>query len=81
MRDGFAQGTCDPLYERLWKNYTAGRNLELGDANNVAMVIADACEAENPKARYLVGKDAEEIAALSSEDFEREIIEKMTLPK
>jgi len=81
LKNGFAQGTSDPLYERLWKNYTAGRNLELGDATDVARVIADACEAKNPKARYLVGEDAEKIAALSSEDFDRMITEKMTIPK
>ena len=79
-KDGFAKGTSDPLYDRLWKNYTAGRTLALGDASDVAGVIADASEAENPKARYIVGKDAEEIAALGSEDFERVITERMTLP-
>jgi NAD(P)-dependent dehydrogenase (short-subunit alcohol dehydrogenase family) len=79
-KDGFAKGTTDPLYERVRKNYTAGGNLALGDASDVARVIADASEAENPKARYIVGKDAEEIAALSSEDFERMISERMTLP-
>ena len=79
LKDGFAKGTNDPLYERLWKNYTTGRNLALGDATDVARVIADASEAKNPKARYLVGKDAEELAALTSEDFERMIVERMTL--
>jgi NAD(P)-dependent dehydrogenase (short-subunit alcohol dehydrogenase family) len=77
----FAQNTIDPLYARLWEHYrTAGENLSFGDANDVARVISDAAEAENPEARYLVGKDAEEIVALSSEDFEQAMIKRMRLP-
>jgi NAD(P)-dependent dehydrogenase (short-subunit alcohol dehydrogenase family) len=81
LAGGFAQGTSDPMYVRLWDHYrTATGIVPFGDASDVAQVIADAAEAENPKPRYLVGKDAEEIAALSPEDFERAIIKRMTLP-
>ena len=48
---------------------------ETADAQIVANVIVDATEAEEPKRRYLVGKDAELIGALhkqmSDEDFEK----------
>lgn len=81
LKNGFAQGTSDPLYARVWERFrTARGTLPFGDASDVARVIADAAEAENPNARYLVGRDAEEIAALSSEDFERITIEGMSLP-
>jgi NAD(P)-dependent dehydrogenase (short-subunit alcohol dehydrogenase family) len=76
----FAQNTIDPLYARLWERYrTAGGNLSFGDANDVAQVISDAAEAKNPPPRYIVGKDAEEIAALSPEDFERTMIKRMSV--
>jgi NAD(P)-dependent dehydrogenase (short-subunit alcohol dehydrogenase family) len=75
---GFAKGTSDPEYERIWKQFsTATGNLPFGDAGDVAKVIADAAEAENPQARYLVGKDAGQAVALSLEDFERATIKKM----
>ena len=78
----FAQGMSDPLYASLLeRRRTVTGTLKFGDASDVARVIADAAEAENPKPRYLVGKDAEEIAALSSEDFERNTIKMMSLPK
>ncbi len=81
LAGGFAQGTSDPLYMRLWEHYrTATGIVPFGDANEVARVIADAAEAENPQPRYLVGKDAEEIAARSPEYFERAMINRMTLP-
>ncbi len=81
IAEGVAQGTRDPLYDTLWKRFTATSGIvPFGDASDVARVIADAAEAENPEARYLVGKDAEEIVALSPEDFERSMIKRMTLP-
>jgi NAD(P)-dependent dehydrogenase (short-subunit alcohol dehydrogenase family) len=76
----FAHNTIDPLYARLWEHYrSTGGDLSFGDANDVAQVISDAAEAENPEPRYIVGKEAEEIAALSSEDFERAMIKRMRL--
>ncbi len=81
LKDGFARGTSDPQYARVLEQYrTASGTRKFGDANDVAQVIADAAEAENPKARYLVGKDAEEFAALSPDDFERAMIKRTTLP-
>jgi NAD(P)-dependent dehydrogenase (short-subunit alcohol dehydrogenase family) len=76
----FPQNTSDPMYVRLWDYYrTATGNLSFGDASDVAQVIADAAEAENPAPRYIVGNDAEQIVALSSEDFERTMSERMRL--
>ncbi|MGH7780034.1 MAG: hypothetical protein ACREQR_09420 [Candidatus Binataceae bacterium] len=56
-------------------------DLALGEANEVARVIVDAAEAKNPQARYLVGDDARELAALSALDFERMIEKSMKIPK
>jgi NAD(P)-dependent dehydrogenase (short-subunit alcohol dehydrogenase family) len=76
----FPQNTSDPMYARLWDYYrTATGNLSFGDASDVAQVIADAAEAENPAPRYIVGNDAEQIVALSAEDFERTMSERMRL--
>ena len=81
VRDGAKEGTADPLYARIIKHrMKAAGDLALGDATDVARVIVDAAEAENPQARYLVGRDALELAALSVEDFERMIDDSMKLP-
>lgn len=75
------KGTIDPLYARIIEHrIKAAGDLALGDANEVARVIVDAASAANPQARYLVGGDARELAALSAEDFERMIEESMKLP-
>lgn len=71
----------DPLYPRLIeKRRIAGKNLTFGDAREVARVIADAAEAKEPEARYLVGKDAEQLLGLTPLSFERMIDEMMSLP-
>lgn len=71
LRRGSSQVTSDPLYLRLIeKRRTVGASVTFGDAREVAGVIADAGEAANPEARYLVGKDAEQIFALTSAAFE-----------
>jgi NAD(P)-dependent dehydrogenase (short-subunit alcohol dehydrogenase family) len=81
VRNGAKEGTSEPLYARIIEHRIKNRaELALGDANDVARVIVEAAEAENPRARYLVGADARELAALSSEDFERMIEQLMKLP-
>jgi NAD(P)-dependent dehydrogenase (short-subunit alcohol dehydrogenase family) len=70
----------DPLYLRLIeKRRIAGKNVTFGDAREVARVIADAAEAKEPEARYLVGKDAEQLVGLTPLSFERMIDEMMSL--
>ncbi|MGB6088310.1 MAG: SDR family NAD(P)-dependent oxidoreductase [Candidatus Binataceae bacterium] len=81
VRNGAKEGTSDPLYARIIEHrLKTGAALALGDANDVARVIVDAAEAKNPQARYLVGGDARELAALSPEDFERMIEDSIKLP-
>ncbi|HWZ78135.1 MAG TPA: SDR family oxidoreductase [Candidatus Sulfotelmatobacter sp.] len=70
----------DPLYLRLIeKRRIAGKNVTFGNAREVARVIADAAEAKEPEARYLVGKDAEQLVGLTPLSFERMIDEMMSL--
>ena len=72
----------DPLYLKLFeKRRIAGKQVTFGDAREVAGVIADAAEAKEPEARYLVGKDAEQLVALTPLSFERMIDEMMSLPE
>ena len=81
IRNGSKQGTSDPLYLRLIeRRRIAGKDVVFGDAHDVAEVIAAAAEAESPEARYLVGKDAEQLVALKPVDFERMIEEMVSLP-
>jgi NAD(P)-dependent dehydrogenase (short-subunit alcohol dehydrogenase family) len=69
----------DPLYLRLIeKRRIAAKNVTFGDAREVARVIADAAEAKEPEARYLVGKDAEQLVGLTPLSFERMIDEMMS---
>ncbi|MFZ0660409.1 MAG: SDR family oxidoreductase [Candidatus Binataceae bacterium] len=82
VRNGAKEGTSDPFYTRIIEHrIKTGAELALGDANDVARMIVDAAAAKNPNARYLVGGDAQELAALSPEDFERMIEDSMKLPE
>ena len=69
------------MYLRLIeKRRTVGASMTFGDAREVAGVIADAGEAANPEARYLVGKDAEQIFALTPAAFEGMIDDMIGVP-
>lgn len=81
LRRGSSDVTSDPLYLRLIKKRrTVAASMTFGDAREVAGVIADAGGAENPEARYLVGKDAEQIVALTPPAFERMIDDMVRIP-
>lgn len=81
VRNGAKEGTSDPLYARIIEHrLKTGGALVLGEANDVARAIVDAAGTESPRARYLVGNDARELASLSAEDFERMIEDSMKLP-
>jgi len=82
LRNGVKGLTRDPLYAQIIEHrIKTGAELALGDANDVARVIVDAAADKKPNARYLVGGDARELAALSPEDFERMIEDSMKLPE
>ena len=82
VRSGSPHVSSDPLYARLIeKGRETGKNLRFGNAQDVARAIADAAEAEDPAPRYLIGKDAEELVALTPDAFERMIEETMSLPE
>lgn len=73
----FTEGSAYVEFERRFADASAklpGAG-ERADAQVVANAIVDAAKAEQPKRRYLVGKDAELIGGLykqmSDEDFER----------
>jgi NAD(P)-dependent dehydrogenase (short-subunit alcohol dehydrogenase family) len=82
LRNGVKGLTRDPLYAQIIEHrIKTGAELALGDADDVARVIVDAAADKKPNARYLVGGDARELAALSPEDFERMIEDSMKLPE
>jgi NAD(P)-dependent dehydrogenase (short-subunit alcohol dehydrogenase family) len=83
LMPGSGEGTSDPEYVRLLRHRAEmiAKQLVLGDARDVATTIADAAEAPNPEARYLVGDDARRASALSTADFEQMILEMMKLPE
>ncbi|MGB6552250.1 MAG: SDR family oxidoreductase [Candidatus Binataceae bacterium] len=82
VRNGAKEGTSDPFYTRIIEHrIKTGAELALGDADDVARVIVAAAADKKPNARYLVGGDAQELAALSPEDFERMIEDSMKLPE
>jgi hypothetical protein len=47
-----------------------GTSFPLGDARQIARLAADIAESDDPRARYLIGKDAHHLVKLDSEEFE-----------
>jgi len=45
----------------------------LGDAHDIAKLVADVVEADDPKTRYVIGQDAEYWLALDSDQFEQTV--------
>jgi NAD(P)-dependent dehydrogenase (short-subunit alcohol dehydrogenase family) len=72
--------TCDPLYAAMMAKQAqpSTPNFPLGDAHDIAKLAADIAQAEAPKARYLIGKDAEYWMEMGDDEFEQRLGESMT---
>ena len=65
----------DPLYTQTIEHQVQGiKKAVLGDAHDVARVVADAAGADNPHVRYVVGDaEAHRVLGLGADDFEKMI--------
>jgi NAD(P)-dependent dehydrogenase (short-subunit alcohol dehydrogenase family) len=72
--------TCDPLYAAMMAKQAQPSHptFPLGDAHDIAKLVADIAEADAPQARYLVGKDAEYWMEMDDDEFEQKVHESMT---
>ena len=75
---GSGQTTSDPLYRTLALRPPHPFPIfPFGDAHDIARLAADVAESQDPKARYLIGKDAEHWMRLDSEEFEELVRQRM----
>jgi NAD(P)-dependent dehydrogenase (short-subunit alcohol dehydrogenase family) len=75
---GSGEATSDPLYATLARQQPSHfTTFPLGDAHEIASLAADIAESDDPKARYLIGKDAHHLMKLDSEEFEELVRQRM----
>jgi NAD(P)-dependent dehydrogenase (short-subunit alcohol dehydrogenase family) len=78
LMPGSGQTTSDPLYRTLALRPPHPFPIfPFGDAHDIARLAADVAESQDPKARYLIGKDAEHWMRLDSEEFEELVRQRM----
>jgi len=75
---GSGEATSDPLYRTLaMRPPHPLPTFPFGDAHDVARLAADIAESDDPRARYLIGKEAEYWMKLDSEEFEELVRQRM----
>ena len=75
---GSGEATSDPLYRTLaMRPPHPFPTFPFGDAHDVARLAADIAESDDPRARYLIGKEAEYWMKLDSEEFEELVRQRM----
>lgn len=78
LTPGSSEATSDPLYRTLaMRPPHPFPTFPLGDAHEIARMAADIVESDEPKARYLIGKDAQHHMRLDSEEFEELVRQRM----
>ena len=75
---GSGEATADPMYRTLaMRPPHPFPVFPFGDAHDVASLAAHIAESDDPRARYLIGKDAEYWMGLDSEEFEELVRQRM----
>jgi len=76
---GSGEATSDPLYATLARRPPHPfPTFALGDAHDIARLVADVAESDEPNARYPVGEDAQYYMGLGGEQFEELVRQRMT---
>ena len=76
---GSGEATSDPLYATLARRPPHPfPNFPLGDAHDIARLVAEVAESDGPNARYPVGEDARYYMGLDGEEFEELVRQRMT---
>jgi len=71
IRQGSGEVTSDPLYGTLLaRRLPSFPAFPLGDAHEIARLAADVAESDEPKARYPIGKEAQNYMQVDSNEFE-----------
>ncbi|MBV8137380.1 MAG: SDR family oxidoreductase [Deltaproteobacteria bacterium] len=75
---GSGEATSDPLYATLARRpLNPLPTFPLGDAHEIARLAAEVAESDDPRARYLIGEDAQHLMELDSEEFEELVRQRM----